>query len=60
MLRLGHGGGTAAGGLLPGFEWFNGGCLAESKLAYIGLRDIDLEEGLMLRASGVRIFLRFV
>lgn len=42
-------------GLLRGFEWFKP-CLSEPKLAYIGLRDIDVEEGRMLRASGVRVF----
>lgn len=41
---------------LPGFEWFKPGCLAESRLAYIGLRDVDREEGKMLRRSGVRVF----
>jgi len=43
-------------GSIPGFEWFNAGCLSESRLAYIGLRDVDPEEGRMLRASGVRVF----
>jgi len=41
---------------LRGFDWFKAGCLAESKLAYIGLRDVDPEEGKMLRRSGVRVF----
>lgn len=39
---------------LRGFDWFTGGCLHENKLVYIGLRDVDREEGRMLRASGVR------
>ena len=39
---------------LRGFDWFTGGCLKENKLVYIGLRDVDAEEGRMLRASGVR------
>ncbi len=39
---------------LKGFEWFTSGCLPENKLAYIGLRDVDPEEGRMLRRSGVR------
>jgi arginase len=37
---------------LPGFEWLQS-ALAESRLAYIGLRDIDPEEGQMLQDSGV-------
>jgi len=41
---------------LPGFEWFTPGCLEETRLAYIGLRDIDAEEGRMLRASNVHVF----
>jgi len=49
----GASGGTHA---IPGFEWFPSGCLAESRLAYIGLRDVDPEEARMLRASGVRVF----
>jgi arginase len=40
-------------GDLRGFEWCKGGCLPENKLVYIGLRDVDAEEGRMLRASGV-------
>lgn len=40
---------------LRGFEWFRP-CIAENKLAYIGLRDVDAEEGRMLRRSGVRVF----
>ena len=46
----------SSGAGVPGFEWFPSGCLAESKLAYIGLRDVDEEEAKMLRASGVRVF----
>jgi len=41
---------------LRGFEWFRSGCLAENKLAYVGLRDVDPEEGRMLRQSGVRVY----
>ena len=41
---------------LPGFDWFPSGCLSESRLAYIGLRDVDPEEARLLRRSGVRIF----
>jgi len=48
--------GVSAGSTLRGFEWFPSGCLPESKLAYIGLRDVDVEEGRMLRESGVRVF----
>lgn len=48
--------GVAEGTRLPGFEWFAPGCLTESRLAYIGLRDVDPEEGRMLRRSGVRVF----
>lgn len=40
---------------LPGFEWLQS-TIAESRLAYIGLRDIDPEEGRMLQESGVHIF----
>ena len=40
---------------LRGFDWFTGGCLKENKLVYIGLRDVDPEEGRMLRASGVSV-----
>ena len=43
-------------GALKGFSWFPSGILAESKLAYIGLRDVDLEEGKLLRKHGVRLF----
>ena len=38
---------------LKGFEWFKPGCLPENKLAYIGLRDVDPEEGEMIRRSSV-------
>jgi len=42
---------------LEGFEWFpSGGCLLEQHLVYIGLRDIDPEEGRMLRDSNVHVF----
>jgi len=42
---------------VPGFDWFpSGGCLDENRLAYIGLRDIDKEEGRMLRQSNVHVF----
>lgn len=41
---------------IDGFEWFEPGCLSENRLAYIGLRDIDAEEGRMLRASNVHVF----
>ena len=41
---------------LPGFEWFPAGCLPETRLAYIGLRDVDSEEGAMVRASAVTAF----
>lgn len=40
---------------VPGFEWLNS-LLVEGRLAYIGLRDIDAEEGKMLKASGVHTF----
>lgn len=50
------GDGVPRGTQLSGFEWFRSGCLQESKLAYIGLRDVDVEEGRMLRRSGVRVF----
>jgi len=48
--------GVAQGAKLPGFEWFPAGCLGETRLAYIGLRDVDPEEGRMLRRSAVRVF----
>lgn len=50
---------------LKGFEWLLDGrkeqrtptaLISESRLAYIGLRDIDKEEGRMLRESGVHIY----
>jgi len=41
---------------LPGFQWFPAGCLPETKLAYIGLRDVDREEGELLRRSAVSVF----
>ncbi len=42
---------------LQGFGWLPAsGVLRESKMAYIGLRDVDKEEGAMLRRSGVRVF----
>ena len=42
---------------LPGFEWFpTAGCLDEARLAYIGLRDVDEEEGKMLRASQCHVW----
>lgn len=34
-----------------GFGWLKPGVLPESSLAYIGLRDIDIEEAKLLRAS---------
>lgn len=40
---------------VPGFEWLES-VLAEGRLAYIGLRDIDPEEGSMLRSSGAHIY----
>ena len=46
----------APGVALKGFDWFTSGCLPERRLAYIGLRDVDAEEGRMLRASGVTVF----
>ena len=41
---------------MEGFEWLQPGCLAESRLSFIGLRDIDLEEGRMLRDSNVNVY----
>lgn len=42
---------------LEGFDWFpQGQVLQESRLAYIGLRDIDPEEGQMLRESNVHVY----
>lgn len=42
---------------IAGFEWFpNGGVMDESRLAFIGLRDIDAEEGRMLRDSNVHVY----
>jgi len=42
---------------LPGFHWFpEGGCIDESRLAYIGLRDIDDEEAHALKQSNVHVF----
>ena len=42
---------------IEGFDWFpEGGCVEESRLAYIGLRDIDAEEGQMLRDSNVHVY----
>jgi len=41
---------------LEGFEWMNAGCLDESRLAYIGLRDIDREEARMLKESNVHAY----
>merc|ERR1740139_1059485 len=40
---------------VPGFEWVTS-VLEEGRLAYIGLRDIDIEEGQMLQESGVNVF----
>lgn len=40
---------------LPGFEWLRSR-LPENRLAYIGLRDIDIDEGRMLQESGCHIF----
>jgi len=40
---------------LKGFEWFRP-CLDESRLAYIGLRDVDEQEARMLRESNVHIY----
>jgi len=40
---------------VPGFEWLKTQ-LPESRLAYIGLRDIDAEEGLMLQESGAHVY----
>lgn len=41
---------------LPGFEWFTPGCLSESRLAYIGLRDVDEGEAALLRESNVHVY----
>jgi len=42
---------------VDGFEWFpHKGCLSESRLAYVGLRDIDAQEGKLLRRSSVHCF----
>jgi len=41
---------------LAGFDWFTPGCLPESRLAYIGLRDIDPDEGAAITRSGARVF----
>lgn len=42
---------------VSGFEWFPPqGCLSEGSLAYVGLRDVDVEEGQRLRASNVHVF----
>jgi len=41
---------------LPGFDWFMPGCLPEGKLAYIGLRDIDAQEGDMISRAGCHVF----
>ena len=41
---------------VDGFEWLEPGCLAESRLSFIGLRAIDPEEGRMLRASKVNVY----
>jgi len=42
---------------VDGFSWFpHAGCLDESRLAYVGLRDIDPEEGRMLRESNAHCF----
>lgn len=42
---------------LEGFEWFpDGKVIDESRLAYIGLRDIDPEEAAMLKASNVHVY----
>jgi arginase len=40
---------------LAGFEWLKSQ-LPESRLAYIGLRDVDPDEGRMLQESGAHIF----
>jgi len=40
---------------VPGFEWLQS-MIAESRIAYIGLRDIDPEEGRLLQESGVHVF----
>jgi len=40
---------------LPGFEWLRKH-LPESRLAYIGLRDIDPDEGRMLQESGAHVY----
>mmetsp|Transcript_41747 Transcript_41747/g.100167 ORF Transcript_41747/g.100167 Transcript_41747/m.100167 type:complete len:418 (+) Transcript_41747:48-1301(+) len=43
----------------PGFEWYPDPaepCLKENRLAYIGLRDVDELEGMMLRRSGVTVY----
>ena len=46
-----------AGDPLPGFDWFpSAGCLDEARLAYVGLRDVDDEEGRRLRASQCHVW----
>jgi len=52
--RSGANGGEVGG--LRGFDWFTPGCLPEGKLAYIGLRDIDPEEGQMISDAGCHVF----
>jgi len=41
---------------LQGFEWFKPGCLDESRLAYVGLRDVDPGEAALLRQSNVHVY----
>ena len=49
--------GWMAGDPLPGFDWFpSAGCLDEARLAYVGLRDVDDEEGRRLRASQCHVW----
>ena len=49
--------GWMAGAPLPGFDWFpSAGCLDEARLAYVGLRDVDDEEGRRLRASQCHVW----
>jgi len=42
-------------GELKGFEWFKP-CLDESRLAYVGLRDIDPGEAALLKQSNVHVY----
>lgn len=40
----------------PGFDWLEYGCLKPERIAFVGLRDVDPDEQLVLKKAGIRAF----